>query len=368
MPNVALVQQTNSWFCASLSGPETDDSVVLDLCPASESSPMNLASSLSPALDEFAGICAVGALDTPAVEAISVGQFLLPKITGATYWDKTLYPIAIWAGDSDGGFVSADDMNAWLRLGEETMDLSGPFEQKIARIVPADALTHVMAAIFQASGMLQSANDALEPAETEDELNATLEQLQQIASESKSAIEYEGKALLAHTDLLFNCMVDLLGNMTVAESADAHLAFDVAAETLDPATGNKVKIKACWTRADDPAHQSTHTFRLGDMQCQAHDEDDFARMLAALPESSREHYRHTFTHLHQAADAVGEYAAGKVGEALAKASTVNEPLLHVDRHAITHKVHAEVVEELDPFVWEMSGEPGRGGQEDGHQH
>lgn len=327
---------------------------------------MTRAPSLTPAIDEFTGICAVGALDNPAVEAIPFGQYALPKITGATYWDKVLYPIAIWAGDRQGGPGAADDIQAWLRLREETTDLSGPFEEAIFRLVPTDALPHVMAAIAQASGMLQSANDALAFADTEDEVNTIIDQLKQIASESKSAAEFEGEALLAHTDLMFNCMVDLLGNMRITESPDAHLAFDLAAETIDPATGNKVKIKACWARNDDASSQSAHIFQLGDAQCQAHDDDDFERLLSALPESSREHYRHTFTHLHQAADAIDKYAAGKVGEAIARASTVDAPLLHVDRHAVTHNVHAEVVEELNRFVWKVAGEPGRGGHE--HQH
>lgn len=321
--------------------------------------PMNLAFKTSPALDEFAGICAVGAMDSPALEAIPLDPYLLPKVSGIAYWDKTAYQIAMWAGDRDGGPGSAGDMRAWLRLGDETMDLAGPFEAKIAELVPASGLPTVMGAIAQASAMLNSANEFLEYVEDPIELAAAFEHLQEIAGSSKSALEYEGDALLAHTDILFNCMVDLLGNMTVVESQDVHLGFDVAAQTLDPETGNKVEVRAGWAKTEG-TDDYVHSFELNGARCQAHDEAAFDRMMAAYPAASREHYRHTFTHLHQAAHAIGDYAAAKVGEAIAKAGTVDQPLLHVDRHALTHKVHADVVTELAPFVWKMTGEPGRG--------
>jgi hypothetical protein len=326
---------------------------------------MNLASSLSFALDEFTGICAVGSLYNAGVEAITAGHSMGIKITGTVYWDKLEYPIAVWAGDHNG-VPGTPDADIWLQLGEETMSLSMPVEDRLFDIVPTKALRGVVAAIAQMSAMQESAMDALECAETDYDLTATLEQLKKIASASKTLIEYGGEALLAHSDLMFNCMVDLLGNMTVAESADVHLAFDLAAETLDPETGNKVKVRAGWAKADETSHNYTHCFELNGARCQAHDEAALDRMLAGYPEASQEHYRHTFVHLHQAAHAVGDYAVAKAGEAIAKASTISEPLLHVDRHELTHKVHADVVNELNPFTLEMSGEPGRGGHE--HKH
>lgn len=326
---------------------------------------MNLATSLSHALDKFTGICAAGSVYNAAVETTTAGHFMAVKITGTVYWDKLEYPIAVWSGDRSGT-PGTPDADTWLQLGEELISLSKPLDARFFDMVPSKALPGVIAAISQMSAMMHSATDALECAETEYDLNSIIEQLKRITSDSKSLIEYEGEALLAHSDLLFNCMVDLLGHMTVTESPDVHLAFDVAAETIDPETGQKVKVRTCWAKADDVSHHYTHAFELRGAKCQAHDDADFDRMLAGYPESSREHYRHTFTHLHQAAHAVSEYAAGKVGEAIAKASSVDEPLLHIDRHELTHKVHALVVKELSPFAWEMSGEPGRGGHE--HQH
>jgi hypothetical protein len=323
---------------------------------------MNLVSSLDYALDEFTGICAVGALYNAGVETLTAGHTMSVKITGSLYWNKLEHPIAVWSGDQ-AEVPGTPDADTWLRLEDRTMRLSQPVQAGFFDIVPTAVLKGVVDAIAQMSAMLEAATDALDCAETEHDLTAILERLKTIASESKSLIEHESEALLAHTDIMFNCMVDLLGNMTVTESTDVHLAFDLGAETLDPATGDKVKIRVGWAKADEISHQFVHSFEVGSVSCRAHDDADMDRMLETFPETSREHYRHTFIHLHQAAHAVGDYAAGKVGEAIAKASTVSDPLFHVERHEITHRVHAEAVEELSPFVWQMSGEPGRGGHE-----
>jgi hypothetical protein len=326
---------------------------------------MNLASSLSQAIDEFTGICAVGAVNDARLDTFTAGHSLAVKITGTAYWDETGLPMAVWAGDLDGNPGTAD-ADTWLQLGDATMSLSKPLDPGFFNMVPTKALRSVVSAVGQMAAMLGPAMDALECAETEYDLDATIEQLKRIVVESKSAIVHGSEALIAHSDLLFNCMVDLLGNMSVTESEAVHLGFDLAAETLDPDTGKKVAVKVGWAKADETSHQYVHSFQLGGASCRAHDEEDMYRMLYTLPAESREHYRHTFIHLHQAAHAVGDYAAGRVGEALAKASTVDEPLLHVDRHELTHRVHAEVAAELDSFVRKMSGEPGRG--DHGQQH
>ena len=320
---------------------------------------MNLATSLSHAIDEFTGFCAVGALYYPDIDVVRAGQFTAARVTGAVYWDKERCMIAVWVGHRGGGPGTSGCLDAWLQLRDEVFNLAG-FESMIVGVVPQDSLDEVTAAIRQATGMLQFANTALGCAETAYDLISTLQQLKRIASESKSLSECESEALLAHTDLMFNCMVDLLGNMTVAESANVPLAFDLTAETLDPASGDKVTIKVGWAKADETLHNYTHSFELNGSKCQAHDELAVNLMLATYPEASREHYLHTFTHLRQAARAVGKYAVGKAGEAIAKASSAGEPLLHEERHEITRKVHADVVAELNPFVREMSGEPGRG--------
>lgn len=324
---------------------------------------MNLATSLSHAIDEFTGFCAVGALYYPDIDVVRAGQFTAARVTGAVYLNTEMCMIAVWVGDHGGGPGTSGNIDAWLQLGDEVFNLSG-FESMIVRVVPPDSLDEVTAAISQATGMLQFANTALGCAETAYDLISTLEQLTRIASESKSLYECESEASLALTDLMFNCMVDLLGTMTVAESANVPLAFDLTAETLDPASGVKVTIKVGWAKADETSHNYTHSFELNGSKCQAHDELAVKLMLATYPEASREHYLHTFTHLHRAARAVGKYAAGKAGEAIAKASSAGGPLLHEERHEITRKVHADVVAELNPLVREMSGEPGRGSHKD----
>ena len=327
---------------------------------------MTIESTLHESLDLFAGLCAVGDLGGITVESIQGGHHLSARVTGKIWWMQEEYPISVWTGLRDGTISGGGADATWLQIRDEAVDIAhGPFAQTVMRLSPAKFLPHLTKAVELNIALYDAAMDVLQCAETQGDLDALLQELSRLAGEARSLVEHRGYAQLAHNDILLNCANTILGGITVSESPDVPHAFELNADTLDPATNAKAKIKVGWIKVPGTSNY-THSYQIGEARCFAHDDDDIDQLMQNVQPESRRHYLHAFDHLHQAAHAVGDYANGKVGEAVAEASAIDEPLSDVERHQIAHETLADVLVELNQFISMISVEPGP--EIHGHEH
>lgn len=316
---------------------------------------MHIESPLNIALDEYAGLCAVGHLSNLKAELFGDPGVAAFRLSGATYWKPVAYNLAIWQGNEDGSAPPDGDPEIWVQFQDQTFKLSdGLLEAEIRRTAPSEFLNELLDTCNQLIAIYSAALDAISAATTREDTQAVLNELARIASEAKGALDYEGDALLAESDLMFNCAITLLEGITVKEVEPPHLSYEIMADTLDPATNAKVKIAVGWVLRPGEQNGYTHSYIIGDASCLAHDQPDIDRLMATVHPEARAHYLHAFDHLHQVAHAASDLSAAKIGHAIAEASTWQAPLDAFERHEIAHRVHRESLEQLNTTAWTFS--------------
>lgn len=305
------------------------------------------------ALDLFAGLCAIGSLADIDVEPLSNGPLLSAAVTGTAWAHKRRYDMEAWAGLRTGPPSTIMEANSfWLSINGETIGPDGAGAARIRDLVPEESLQHIAAAADQIMALLNASLMVFSFVQTERDLDDALDGLDQ-AADTRIAAEYELDALIAELDFTTNCCNTLLSRVTVAEATNVHLGFDVTAVTLDPNTGEESEIGVGWT---DSPEGMVHEFRIGHRSCQAHEEDEVQGLLDSFSSDSKAHFLHAFDHLHQISDAVGRHAVAKAAEAIAAASTVANPLLLPDRHAITHREYSAAASSLNDLALKLSEE------------
>ncbi|HEX9225112.1 MAG TPA: hypothetical protein VF885_00475 [Arthrobacter sp.] len=318
---------------------------------------MHIETPLSIALDDYAAQCAVGNLSNVHIEPTPQGASLALKFTADTWWEEAEYALTMWVGK---GAPSTDGESAgWVKVRDLSIDLGAEhLEDSLSTVVPMPSVPHVIESIDQLLALMSAAVGAIVCADTEEDLTAVMAELTRLSGGARSAAELAKAREKARGDLMWNCTMDLLGGITITEAESPHLSFDVAAVTMDPTTQQKANLRVGWIPARENARQYTHSYQIGDDACYAHDDADIDRLMALVPDDSREHYLHVFDHLHQIAHAASDYADALAGEAIAQASTTDRPLDAFERHDLIHEVHKEALVIMNPVAWTLSGEPG----------
>jgi hypothetical protein len=320
---------------------------------------MHIETPLSIALDNYAAQCAVGNLSNVQIEPTPQGATLALKFTADTWWEDKQYALAMWVGKGNGTPSTGAQSTGWVKVQDRSIDLGAErLEESLSTVVPLPSVPHVIESIDQLLALMSAAVGAIVCADNDEDLTAVLTELTRLSSAARSAPEMAKAREKARGDLMWNCTMDLLGGITITEAESPHLSFDVAAVTMDPTTKQEAKLRVGWIPSRENARQYTHSYQVGDDSCYAHDDADIDRLMAMVPDDSREHYLHVFDHLHQIAHAASDYADALAGEAIAQASTTDRPLDAFERHELIHEVHKEALVIMNPVAWTLSGEPG----------
>jgi hypothetical protein len=319
---------------------------------------MHIETPLSIALDDYAAQCAVGNLSNVQIEPTPQGSTLALKFTAETWWDEEQYALAMWVGKGNGAPSEDSQSTGWVKVQDRSIDLGAArLEDSLSTVVPLPSVPHVVESIDQLLALMAAAVAAIVCADDEEDLTAILTELTRLSGDARSAPEMAKAREKARGDLMWNCTMDLLGGITITEAEAPHLSFDVAAVTMDPTTRQEARLRVGWIPTRGNAMQYTHSYQIGQESCFAHDDADIDRLMATVPEDSREHYLHVFDHLHQIAHAATDYTAALAGEAVAQASTSDCPLDAIERHELLHEVHKEALVIMNPVAWNLSGEP-----------
>lgn len=304
-------------------------------------------------LDEFIGLCAFGHLSSAAITVPDAPW--RPKFTGTAHWDQTEYRLESWVGPRDLDHPGPDtEGSVWLTIQDEILDVSAGDLEFVPGLAPEDFAEGLSAAANQLLAMMKSGFRAIATAYDAGNQRQTIEQLHAHAATVQPEALTELEIESAHLALMNNCLNTLLGRVRLQEAQNSHLAYDVHAVTLDPQSDTLAEIGIGWIAGDNGPE---HSYVLSGRECPAHSGAGADAILEGMDEKSREHYLHTFNHLHQIADAADRYSIAQRRLAIAETGTLDDPLGSDDRHRLSHMVHTAAAEHLSAYLLEWSGEP-----------
>jgi hypothetical protein len=298
---------------------------------------------------------------------ISHGSQVAMAVTAVVDLDEEDFVVRVWVGLEDGRPSAAMRPRTWIAVDDEVFR-HGNRADKVAMLDNFDIEVHedLWDALQALIGVMHRANGNLEFARymaaeyVASQLNEAAGDTWDEADERRPNVT---KGRDAMESFVSNCSVDLFRAVTVTESADAHLGFDIAASTVDPATEQVTPLRIFW-RTDPGDEQFVHCYGIGNAWYEAHgDDEDLTELLAAFPEESRHHYVHALDHLHEISHAAAEVADANLSAAVALVEGNDGPLSDEEVHQLSHDVYASTLVELNPLAWSISGEPELPGHE-----